>query len=141
MGSTVDITNFMPVLYGLLGSGVLVTLVAQALKKLPKLEREEVIHTMVVVLSVAAAVAQYVFQIKGQLPLKFLGVSTLTIFGVSQIVYKYAGYGLNFLSRVQIVDGSQTSASQADAAVAAVNVPADAATTEPIQANDMEFKG
>ncbi|HEX4774843.1 MAG TPA: hypothetical protein VH234_04980 [Candidatus Saccharimonadales bacterium] len=120
-----------------LGGGLGVTLVAHLFKNVFKLESSAVIHTLVVALSAVAAGAQYVQQIHSSIPPVVLGISGPAIYGFSQIIYRYTGYGTSFLGKVRaynasIAQPSTTTAS--DAQVAAVNPPADAAGAEPAPA-------
>jgi deferrochelatase/peroxidase EfeB len=91
----------------IVASGVGVSLVAQLLKKQLKLQANAVIHTVVVVLASLAAFAQYFQQIHSQLPPVVLGISTTAIYGISQIVFKYASYGSTFASNVSAYNQGQ----------------------------------
>lgn len=130
MHSSIDITNYLPLLATLFGGGVAVTLIAQAVKKVFGLNSAHVIHLMVMAVSVAAAVAQYLLQNKN-LPVEVLGLSSGFVYAVSQAVYKEAGYISDFLSRVQIADAPSASTPQSDAAVNAVTVPDAAVAAAP----------
>lgn len=131
MNASVDITNYMPFLATLLGGGVAVTLIAQAVKKVFGLDSSHVIHLMVVAVSIVLAAAQYVLQSKN-LPPEVLGVSGATIYGISQLVYNEAGFAKTLLSRVQI---SVAPAAPALATAAAGAEQAPAAPAEPSAAD------
>lgn len=103
MNGSIEVSTLVGYLGLAIGGGaVLVPLLAQAFKKVFGLESGVVIHTMVLALGVILAGAQYVMQVHGQLPIALPGVSALTMYGVSQLVYKYAGYSKDILGRVQI---------------------------------------
>ena len=126
MVSSVDINNYLPFVLSLLGGGVGVVVLAQVIKKVAGLNSDHVIHFMVMAVSGAAALAQYILTSRN-LPVEVLGVSAPTIYGFSQAVYKESGYLKNLLGRVQIqLAPKQAAAVAADAAVAGVTAPSDA---------------
>ena len=94
--TTVDLTNFLPVLGTLLGTGgVGVVVVMWIFKKVSKMkakvseaEADHALHLVAVSLSFIGAAAQYVLQLKGKVPVDFLGLSFATVYGASQFVFK-----------------------------------------------------
>ena len=132
MNASVDITNYLPFVATLLGGGVAVTLIAQAIKRIFGLSSGHVIHLMVVAISLVAAAAQYVLQAK-QLPLEVLGISGTTIYGVSQFVYNESGYLKNLVGRVQInLAPATVPLASATPAVALTAEPMAPAVTDPV---------
>jgi hypothetical protein len=89
MNAPIDITNVLPFLLSLPAGGILVVLLAQALKKLFGMDSDKAIHFMVLLVSGVASIASYVLQYKN-LPVSVLGVSGPAIYGFSQGVYKTA---------------------------------------------------
>lgn len=114
----------------LVGSALAVNFVAQVLKKLFKLKTDSVIHTMVVAVSAVAGFAQYSVQIKSQLPPEVLGISATSIYGFSQVFFKYAQYAQGFITRVNTALAAQSAQTTANKAVAAVVAPTDAQLDE-----------
>lgn len=90
------------------GGGLLVSLVAQAIKKTAGLKSGAVIHTAVVALASAGAAAQYVIQIHSKIPPVVLGISGPAIYGISQAVYKYVSYGSAFAAKVSAYNAGTT---------------------------------
>lgn len=96
--NSVDLSNFVSVLGVLLGTGGVGVVVAMWLiKKVSKVkvkvsevEADHILHAVTVTLSALAAAAQYVIQLKGKVPVDFLGLSFATVYGSSQFVFKYA---------------------------------------------------
>ena len=123
--NSIDITNALPFLIGASGGGILVVLLAQAIKKVFGLSSGHVIHLMVVAVSIAIAAAQYVLQLKN-LPVQVLGVNTATVYGVSQFVYNEAPRVMSFLKRIQLAEANPALAVPAAPAASAV-APAEAA--------------
>lgn len=104
-------THTILVLLGsVLGGGVGVSLVAQAVKKLGKMESEKLIHTLVVAVSLISGAAQYVLQYHSKLPTAFLGISTASIYGFSQLVFKGSKYANEFLGKVYTSNATVTPA-------------------------------
>src|SRR5947209_20350110 len=100
MSSTVDITNFPSYAAVVGAAGTLaLPLLAQALKKFPRLNIGAVIHTLVVLLAALMALAQYAIQLHGKPSLFVPGISTLSIYGLSQLVYKYGKYAQPLLDK------------------------------------------
>lgn len=137
MNPSIDINHVLPFLGVLLGGGVGVALASQAIKKAAGLNSGHVIHLMVAGVSVVAAVAQYVLQLKN-VPVEVLGISFASIYGFSQVAYKESGYIKDFLGRIQIADANPAKAAQATAEVNAVSIPEDV-TTEPEESAIEEF--
>lgn len=129
MAPTVTIDNFIPFLGLILGGGVGVALVSQALKKVFGLNSAAVIHTMVIAVSLAIAAAQYVFAMPS-VPTEVLGISWTAIYGVSQAVYKYATMANQFLGEVQtaLAAQKQSTATVAPVVATATADPAPEAT-------------
>jgi hypothetical protein len=123
MNSAVDITNYLPYLALLVGGGVLVVPASHLVKKLFGLQSAAYIHTMVAGISMLIAIAAYILKSKN-LPVDVLGLNFSVIYTVSQFIYKYGSYATDFLNKVSAYNASQKATIVADAAVAAVNVPA-----------------
>lgn len=124
--------QILVILASLLGGGVGVSLFAQLLKKVFKMKTNAVIHTMVIAISVIASVAQYILQLKSQLPPVILGISLTSIYGISQVVFKYSQYAGHFFNDVKLFRASQVApvtipVTSIDGAKAAVDT---AATTQ-----------
>jgi hypothetical protein len=132
----IDITNVMPFILSLLGGGVLVVLLAQGIKRVFGMNSEHAIHIMVALVSGAAALAQYILNFRG-LPVEVLGVSSTSIYGISQFVYKESKYVSDLLSRVQAANKSNSSAAPA-VATPAVSAPGEATTGQPAPASTAE---
>ena len=105
---------------GVLGGGAAVALVAEIIKKVAGARDKAVIHTLVVILTVLAGVAQYVLTLKN-VPAEVLGVSGVAIWGASQAFYKAVPAIVDFLNKTDAAEGSAA----ADAAVAAISAPTD----------------
>lgn len=138
MNSSIDIAHALPYVLSLIGIGGGVVIVSQLIKKLFGLNSSHVIHLMVVAVSIVAAAAQYVLQLKN-VPVEVLGISSASIYGLSQGVYKEAKYVSDFLGKVNAYNSSQNTSAQADAAVAAVTDPAQVATETPAAPVDNGF--
>lgn len=113
----------------ILGGGVAVNLVAQGIKKTFGLKTDWVIHTMVVAITSVIAYAGYILSMKS-LPPDVLGISGTSIYGVSQLLFKYGRYALSFLNEVQSERKNKTPAVADtpvfnEAAIAAVAAEAD----------------
>jgi hypothetical protein len=126
----IDITNVMPFILSLLGGGVLVVLLAQGIKRVFGMNSEHAIHIMVLLVSGAAAIAQYILNFRG-LPVEVLGVSSASIYGISQAVYKESKYAIDLLNRVQAANKSNSSAAPA-VATPAVSSPVEAPVEQPV---------
>jgi hypothetical protein len=100
VNASVDITNILPFVMSLLAGGVGVVLLAQGIKRVFGMNSEHAIHAMVLLVSAAAAIAQYILNFRG-LPVEVLGVSSASIYGISQAVYKESKYAIDLLNRVQ----------------------------------------
>jgi hypothetical protein len=109
-----DNETLLKLLAVMISGGVGVSLVAQFLKKQLGLKTNAVIHTVVLVLASLAAFAQYFQQIHSQLAPSILGISTATIYGISQLVFKYASYGSAFVSKVNAYNQGQSPATSTD---------------------------
>lgn len=81
-----------------LGGGAGVSLLIAGLKKVGWVDK--LAHEMVVLTSVLAGAAQFVLQFHSKMPSSVLGVSTVSIYGFSQLVYKFSGRANQLLSRV-----------------------------------------
>lgn len=101
----------------LLGGGVGVSIVAQGLKKLFKLNVNSVIRTMVAAASAVAAGAQYAVTLKSKVPPEILGVTATTIYGASQLVFQYSKDFSGFMAKVQAFDAAQKPAAASTTAV------------------------
>jgi hypothetical protein len=98
------------ILSGLLGGGVGVSIVFQGIKKFARwrgVTSDAVIHTMVVAVSFVAAATQYVLMLKTKLPPEVLGISFTSMYGVSQVVFKYSKYVRGFLDKVNAYNSSK----------------------------------
>jgi hypothetical protein len=101
------LTQFLLVMAG---SGVGLVAIAQVFKKTLRrfgVDSDAVIHTVVIALAAALGALQYFQEFHAQLPASVLGVSTVTIYGFSQMIFKYGTYALNFLNRVSAYNQSQ----------------------------------
>jgi hypothetical protein len=129
VNSPVDISNVLPYLLTLAGSGVGVVLLAQLIKKAWGMNSDAFIHAMVVLVSAVATLASYILQYKN-LPPIILGISGPAIYGFSQGLYKSAKVLGDLLPRIQAAlrKPANTVSPEAAAAVAAMNVPADTVT-------------
>ncbi len=123
----IDISNVMPFILSLFGGGVLVVLLAQGIKRVFGMNSEHAIHIMVLLVSGAAALAQYILNFRG-LPVEVLGVSSASIYGISQAVYKESKYAIDLLNRVQAANKSNTNA----VAAPAVSSPVEAPVEQPV---------
>lgn len=102
-----DTTHSLVVVLGtLLAGGVGVHLAANILKKFFGLKSSSVIHTLVLALAAVASGMQYFWQIHSSLPPVILGISTTTVYGFSQIIYRYSGYTSDFLGKVKAYNDS-----------------------------------
>ena len=100
-------THEILVLLGsVLGGGVGVSLVAQFVKKTAKMQSTHLIHAFVVAISVIGAAAQYVMQYHSKLPSSFLGVSSVSIYGFSQLLYRGSKSANAFLGKVYASNAS-----------------------------------
>lgn len=126
MNASIDITNALPFLLGASGGGIAVFLLAQAIKKAFGLSSGHVIHLMVVAVSIIIAAAQYLLQLKN-LPVEVLGISSTTVYGVSQFVYNEAPRIMDLLKRIQLADPQNVPLQPITGATPTV----DAATAEP----------
>lgn len=100
-------THEILVLLGsVLGGGVGVSLVAQFVKKTAKMQSTHLIHAFVVAISVLGAAAQYVMQYHSKLPSSFLGVSSVSIYGFSQLLYRGSKTANAFLGKVYASNAS-----------------------------------
>lgn len=126
MSSTVDIANF-PAYAAVVGAAgtIALPLLAQVLKKFPRLNISAAIHTMVVLLAAAMALAQYVVQLHGTPSLFVPGISFTTIYGLSQLVYKYGKYAQPLLDKAGAFLVKPLPVPTVDATVPAMDVPAD----------------
>lgn len=100
-----------------LGSGVGVSLLVAAGKKFGFVK--SLAHELVMATSLIAGAAQYVIQFHSNLPTSVLGVSTLSVYGFSQLVYKNSSRLNSFLGKVyggNSQPASQTTASETPAA-------------------------
>lgn len=97
---SIDITNVSTFLLSLPAGGVLVVLIAQAIKKFCGMDSDKAIHAMVMLVSLAATAAAYVIEFKN-LPPTILGVSGPAIYGFSQGVYHLAKALGTLLPKVQ----------------------------------------
>jgi hypothetical protein len=103
-----DNETILKLLGVMIASGFGVSLVAQFLKKNLGLKTSNtVMHTLVVALACVAAFAQYFEQIHSQLAPTILGISSATIYGVSQMVFKYASYGTSFVNKINSYNQAQ----------------------------------
>lgn len=121
--------NLLLTLGTLLAGGIGVHLVANLLKRLFGLKSSSVIHTMVLALAAVASGMQYFWQLHSNLPPVVLGISTTTVYGFSQIIYRYAGYASDFLGKVNAYQASVAPASQAP--VSMPPVPAEVVAEAP----------
>lgn len=86
----------MQIIGALGGLGVVVALVAQGVKKSFRLDEKDTklakasIHAVVLAATTLAGYAQYVVQFHSKLPVDVLGISGASIYGVSQVVYKFS---------------------------------------------------
>jgi len=100
-------THEILVLLGsVLGGGVAVSLLAQAVKKSGLVK--DLVHIFVVALSAIGAVAQYLVQYHSKLPVTFLGISGASIYGVSQLVYNWSKTANGFLAKAYGSNSSTT---------------------------------
>jgi hypothetical protein len=106
-----------------LGGGLGVSLVSQFLKRVAGLQSAAAIHTMVIGLTSVAAFAQYVTELHSTLPPTVLGISATTIYGFSQLIYKYASYASKFMRDVKAYNEGQAAKKVSDVAVEAITVP------------------
>src|SRR5487761_1117312 len=91
-----------------LGGGVGGSLLGAGFKKFGWVKN--LAHELVVLTSIAAGAAQFVLQFHSKMPSSVLGVSTVSIYGFSQLVYKFSGRLNSLLSRVYGNNGSVATA-------------------------------
>ena len=115
----------------LFAGGVGVSLVAQFIKKVAKMQTDHLIHLMVLGVTGIAAAAQYIIQYHSKLPASVLGVSTASIYGFSQLVFKYSKYTNGFLSKVYSKETGTTTETTSAAPVASVSEPSAATSDTP----------
>lgn len=113
-----DVINFLQgqqwaAFIAVIGSGLAVSVAVEFLKKLPNLERQAVIHFLVVALTVAATALQAIY-ISGPKSLSLFGVYGAAIWSFSQIAYNLAVKPLSsFAGRLQVSVNSPASLANA----------------------------
>lgn len=121
--------EIIAVLTALAVSGVLASVIGQGVKKTLGLKTDSVIHTMILAVSTVLGYAQYIMQVHSKLPPEVLGISVSAIYGVSQIVFKYASYATNFLTDVQAAADAPAPATSTTIINNAAAVPTPSVTT------------
>lgn len=107
---------------GVVGSGAAISLVTEFFKRIGPKKSKALVHTLVIILTAAAGVAQYALTLK-HIPAEILGVSGVAIWGVSQAFYKAVPSVVAFLNTGE--KDAEGNAQQADQEVAAIAAPAD----------------
>jgi uncharacterized membrane protein YuzA (DUF378 family) len=138
-------SSLLATLLGLtVGGGLAVNLVALLCKRWFGLESDSVLHTLVLALSGLAGVAEYLLVLNAQLPPQVLGVTSTSIYGFSQAIFKYAKVAGKFFEEVRAYNQSKTAtataaagAAAADRDVADIDPPASLASdTAPVSQPD-----
>lgn len=138
MSSTVAISNF-PAYAAVIGvAGVVaVPVLAHILKKFPRLSISAVVHTIVVGLSAAISLAQYIIQLHSQSSLAVPVGGFLSIYGISQLVYKYGKYAQPYLGRFSSVFAKKSASTPSDTANAVVDATVEAFTAPAVTASEV----
>lgn len=109
----IDSHQIITLLSVALGGGAGVSVLVAGLKKIGWVKN--LTHELVVLTSVLAGAAQFVLQFHSKLPSSVLGVSTVSIYGFSQLVYKFSGRINQVLSGVYGNKGSVSASTVSDA--------------------------
>jgi hypothetical protein len=83
------------------GGGLGVNITGVIVKRLFGIKSGTVMHTVILAITAVYSTAQYILGLHSQLPPEVLGVTGTSIYGWSQVVYRYAKSAAAFFSEVQ----------------------------------------